>query len=81
MRRFACVVFPYRPATSIDTTSPSILRSPCVRLLAPIFPTSHQTQQTSNSHTSPNSLTLSFQGRLFCILSDVLAYVQDFPVD
>ncbi len=78
-RRSACLVLPRRPATSIDTTSPSISRLLCVCFSAPILSISHQAQ-ISNSYASSNSLTLTFHNRLFYTLSDVLAYVQDFPV-
>ncbi len=81
-RRSACLVLSScRPMASIDTTRPFISRSPRVHLLAPIFFTSYQAQQTSNSHISPNSLALTFHTRIFYILSNVLAYIQDFPLD
>ncbi len=65
---------------SIDTTSPPISRSPYIRLSAPIYPTSRQAPQISTSHAFPNSLAFTFHGRIFYILSEVLAYVKDFPV-
>ncbi len=79
-RRFACLALLSRLTAFIDTISPPILRSLRVRLSAPIHPTSSQAQQISTSHTSPNLLALTFYGRLFYILSEVLAYVQDFPM-
>ncbi len=80
MRRSAHLVFSCRLATSIDTTSPSISRSPRIRFSAPIFFTSCQAQQTPTSYVSPNSLALTIHGRFFYTLSDILAYVQDFPM-
>ncbi len=79
-RRSARLALLSRPAASIDTTSPLVSRSPRVRLSAPIHPTSCQVPQISTSHTSPNSLALIFHRRLFYTLSEVLAYIQDFPV-
>ncbi len=69
-RRSACLALPSRPAASIDSTSPSISRSTCVRFLALIHLTSCQAPQISISHTSHNSLALTFHVRLFYILSD-----------
>ena len=79
-QRSAYLVFPCRFATSIDTTSFLVLRSPRIRLSALIYPTSYRAQQISTSYASPNSLVLIFQRRFFYILSDILTYVQDFLV-
>ena len=78
--RSACLVFSYRSAASINTISSLILRLFYVRFLAPIHLTSCQAQQISNFHTFPNLPALIFQRHFFYTLSDILAYIQDFPV-
>lgn len=80
IQRSACLVLSHRPTTSINTTSPAISKSLCICLLPPIFPTSRQAQQISISHASPNLLALIFHACYFYILSDILAYIQNFLV-
>ena len=77
-QKSACFVLFYRFATSIDITSPLILKSLCVCPPTLISPTSCQVQQISTFYASLNSLVFIFYKRFFYILSDVLAYIQDF---
>ena len=80
-RKYARLVLSCRLAASIDNTSSLLSKSSCVRLSAPILLISHQDQQISTLHVSPNSLALIFHKCLFYTLSDVLAYIQNFLID
>lgn len=78
--RSVCLIFSCHLAAFISGTSRLFLRSFCICLLTLIFSISRLDQQISISYTSPNLLALIFYKCFFYILSNILAYIQNFSI-
>lgn len=81
IQRFFCFIIFCRFVNSIDITSLPTLRLFCIYFSAFLLSISRQAKQISIFYAFSNLLALIFFKRNFYILSNILAYIQDFLVN